>query len=237
MTQAIDGLVNVDFADREMPDWMVRVKDDYFKGGFEFASPELEELLDDMDGHGVEKAILTTQVSLTAETSRAIRFVEARPDRFALGVGGFDLLKPMKTVRSLESFVANNPVVYASVGPSFWGDGMYPPTDAVYFPLYVKCCELELPLCMNAGIPGPPLPASGWLMSVMRAAVRVPALFPVATISSARWMASASCLRKAPEPVFTSSTNASSPAASFLLMMDAQIRNGLSTVAVRSRSE
>ncbi len=68
-------------------------------------------------------------------------------------------------------------------------------------------------------------------MLVMRAAVLVPARFPVATISSARWMASASCFRKAPEPVFTSSTNASRPAASFLLMMDAQIRNGLSTVA------
>ena len=36
---------------------------------------------------------------------------------------------------------------------------MYPPTDAVYFPLYTKCCELDLPLCMNTGIPGPPLPA------------------------------------------------------------------------------
>src|SRR5947199_48084 len=39
------------------------------------------------------------------------------------------------------------------------GDGMYPPTDPVYYPLYTKCCELELPLCLNAGIPGPPLPA------------------------------------------------------------------------------
>jgi predicted TIM-barrel fold metal-dependent hydrolase len=157
--RAIDGLVNVDFADREMPDWMVRVKDDYFKGGFEFASPELEQLLEDMDAHGVEKAILMTQVGATAATSRAVRFAEARPDRFRLGVGGFNLLRPMKTVRSLESYVASNPVAYATVGPSFWGDGMYPPTDAVYFPLYVKCCELELPLCMNAGIPGPPLPA------------------------------------------------------------------------------
>jgi uncharacterized protein len=45
------------------------------------------------------------------------------------------------------------------VGPSFWGDGMYPPTDAVYFPLYTKCCELDLALCMNSGIPGPPIPA------------------------------------------------------------------------------
>ena len=35
---------------------------------------------------------------------------------------------------------------------------MYPPTDPVYYPLYTKCCELDLPLCMNTGIPGPPIP-------------------------------------------------------------------------------
>src|SRR5919109_794297 len=137
MTRAIDGLVNVDFADRAMPDWMVRGKEDYFNGG--------------------EKAILMCQVKATE--GRALSFVEARPDRFALGVGGFDLLRPMPTLRALEAFVRNHPVAYASVGPSFWGDGQYPPTDAVYFPLYTKCSELELPLCMNAGVPGPPLPA------------------------------------------------------------------------------
>jgi len=49
-------------------------------------------------------------------------------------------------------------VVYAAVGPSFWGDGQYPPSDAVYYPLYTKCAELELPLCVNTGIPGPPIP-------------------------------------------------------------------------------
>ena len=159
MTRAIDCLVNVDFADREMPDWMTRVKDDYFKGSFDFSSPELDQLLEDMDAQGVEKAILMTQVGMTAADSRAIRFAEERPDKFKLGVGGFNLLRPMKAIRSLQSFVETNPVAYASVGPSFWGDGMYPPTDAVYFPLYAKCCELDLPLCMNTGIPGPPLPA------------------------------------------------------------------------------
>jgi uncharacterized protein len=158
MTRAIDGLVNVDLGDREQPDWMVRVKEDYFKGGDSFfKSPELSELIDNMDANGVEKAILLANVNATE--GRALAFVEARPDRFALGAGGFNLLKPMRTVRALESFARNHPVAYAVVGPSFWGDGMYPPTDAVYFPLYTKCCELELALCMNAGIPGPPLPA------------------------------------------------------------------------------
>jgi predicted TIM-barrel fold metal-dependent hydrolase len=158
MTRAIDCLMNVDFADREMPDWMIRVKEDYFRGGESFfRSPELGELLDDMDANGVERAILMSNVAATE--GRALSFVEARPDRFSLSVGGFNLLRPMTALRALEGFVRNHPVSYASVGPSFWGDGMYPPSDAVYYPLYTKCCELDLPLCMNAGIPGPPLPA------------------------------------------------------------------------------
>ncbi|HXW38592.1 MAG TPA: amidohydrolase family protein [Acidimicrobiales bacterium] len=158
MTRAIDGLVNVDFADREMPEWMVRVKEDYFKAGDSFfKSPELDELLASMDANGVERAILMSNVA--EPHGRGVRFAEARPDRFSLAVSGHTLLRPMKALHALESFVADHPVAYACVGPSFWGDGMYPPSDAVYYPLYTKCCELDLPLCMNAGIPGPPLPA------------------------------------------------------------------------------
>ena len=93
-----------------------------------------------------------------AVDDRAQRYAAAEPDRFALAVGGLNLLKPMKALRALESFVRDNPVAYTVVGPSFWGDGMYPPGDAVYYPLYTKCCELDLPLCMNTGLPGPPIP-------------------------------------------------------------------------------
>jgi predicted TIM-barrel fold metal-dependent hydrolase len=159
MTRAIDGLVNVDFGDQgRQPDWMVRVKEDYFKGGDSFfKSPELNELLEAMDANGVEKAILMAKVNATGE-DRALRFVEAAPERFALAAGGFNLLRPMKALRSIEAFERNHPVAYAVVGPSFWGDGMYPPSDAVYYPLYTKCCELDLPLCINTGLPGPPIP-------------------------------------------------------------------------------
>jgi uncharacterized protein len=157
MTSAIDCLVNVGFADEMQPEWMVRVKEDYFKGDDSFfKSPELPELLETMDTNGVTRAILMTKAG--AVDDRAQRYAAAEPDRFALAVGGFNLLKPMKTVRALESFAKDNPVAYAVVGPSFWGDGQYPPTDAVYFPLYTKCCELDLPLCMNTGLPGPPIP-------------------------------------------------------------------------------
>jgi uncharacterized protein len=105
----------------------------------------------------VTRAILMTGVRATDD--RAQRYAAAEPERFALAVGGFDLLRPMNALRALESFVGDHRVAYAVVGPSFWGDGMYPPSDAVYYPLYTKCCELDLPLCLNTGIPGPPLPA------------------------------------------------------------------------------
>ena len=158
VARAHDLLVNTDMGDMKQPEWMVRVKEDYFKAGDSFlASPELGELIDQMDANGVERAILVTQVGAT--DGRALRYAAAEPERFALAVGGFNLLRPMKTLRALESFVADHPVAYAIVGPSVWGDGMYPPSDAVYYPLYAKCCELDLPLCLNTGIPGPPLPA------------------------------------------------------------------------------
>jgi predicted TIM-barrel fold metal-dependent hydrolase len=150
--------VNVDFGDAAPPEWMVRVKEDTFKGGDSFfRSPELVELLDDMDANGVERAVLLTRIG-KGGPDRAQRYAAERPDRFSLAAGGFNLLRPMPALRDLASFVRDHPVSYAVVGPSFWGDGMYPPSDAVYYPLYVKCCELDLPLCMNTGIPGPPIP-------------------------------------------------------------------------------
>src|SRR5262245_54382968 len=104
MTRAIDCLVNVDMGDAEPPEWMIRVKEDTFKAGASFfRSPERSELLDDMDANGVERAILLTRAGKSAD--RAQRFVEKRPDRFSLGVGGFNLLRPMPALRNLESFV------------------------------------------------------------------------------------------------------------------------------------
>ncbi|GLX02669.1 amidohydrolase family protein [Microtetraspora sp. NBRC 16547] len=154
--RAHDCLINVHFGDSEQPTWMHRVKNEYFKQDDAiFGKWELSQVLDEMDANGVERAIITGNVN--DRNSSAIEFVEARPDRFALTAGGLDLLHPMRALRQLASFVSDYPVVAAAAGPAFWGDGRYRPDDAVYYPLYVKCCELDLPLCMNAGLPGPPI--------------------------------------------------------------------------------
>ncbi|OSC41153.1 amidohydrolase family protein [Mycobacterium decipiens] len=156
--RAIDCLVNVHFGEAgAQPSWMLKVRDDYFNGPRSMFDPvDLAELLGEMDEQGVQKAILMD--SLVNPSTTARKFVEAKPDRFALGMGGVDLLRPVHPLRELTAIVSELPVAYAVVGPSFWGDGRYPPSDAVYYPLYAKCAELDLPLCINTGIPGPPIP-------------------------------------------------------------------------------
>lgn len=157
LARANDCLINVHFGDEDQPEWMHRVKDEYFKQADSiFGKWEMESVLDEMDRNGVERAVLTANINETKGSP--IRFAEARPDRFALTAGGLDLLRPMPTLRALEDFARNLPVVSATVGPAFWGDGSYDPSHAVYYPLYTKCCELDLPLCLNTGLPGPPIP-------------------------------------------------------------------------------
>ena len=157
VARAHDLLVNTDMGDMKQPEWMVRVKEDYFRQNDSmFESRELNELLDEMDEMGVERAVLMTNMARSSDRVRS--FCEQRPDRFNVGLGGHDLLHHMENLRNLESLVKDLPVAYTVVGPSFWGDGMYPPSDAVYYPLYTKCCELDLPLFLNTGLPGPPIP-------------------------------------------------------------------------------
>ncbi|MEV5652001.1 amidohydrolase family protein [Nocardia sp. NPDC052254] len=157
MRKVIDGLVNVHFGEREQPGWMHKVRDDYFKGPASlYTQVELGELLEEMDEQGVEQAVL--MYSMAKPSTTALKFAEERPDRFSLAINGVDLLHPVASLRELESMVRDLPVVYTTVGASFWGDGQYPPTDAAYHPLYYKCAEMDLPLCMNTGLPGPPIP-------------------------------------------------------------------------------
>lgn len=152
---AIDCLVNVHLGEpRQHPAWMLEfAREQPARQTSMFAPVAISELLDEMDEQGVGKAVLMDSLAEPSKTAR--RFVEQRPDRFALAMGEVDLLQPIPALRELGTLVNDLPVVYAVVGPSFWGDGQYPPSDAVYYPLYTKCAELGLPLCINTGIPGP----------------------------------------------------------------------------------
>ena len=76
---------------------------------------------------------------------------------------------------------------------------------------------------------------SGWFISVMMASHRRPRCAPMRTMREASFFASSTVCMNAPEPTFTSSTMASAPAASFLLMTLEAMRGVLPMVAVTSR--
>ncbi|MCZ6785495.1 MAG: amidohydrolase family protein [Proteobacteria bacterium] len=152
--RVIDGWVNVAMGELGRPDYLVQVAQNYFKQGEDFfRNYSLEEILELMDELGVEKAILTTVARKPQE--HVLSFVEKRPDRFSLGAQ-LDPTKGMRTLRDLEKFVKDYPVVLARITP-FYLD--LPPNHAVYYPVYAKCIELDLPITINTGIPGPPAPA------------------------------------------------------------------------------
>lgn len=152
--RAIDAWVNVNMAEMGRPDYLVRVATDYFKQGSDFfRNYSIEETLATMDELGVEKAILT--VDPGRPSAHVLSFAEKNPDRFPLGAQ-VDPRRGMKALRELEGFARNHPLSLVRVTP-FYLD--LPPKDAVYYPVYAKCIELDVPITLNTGIPGPPAPA------------------------------------------------------------------------------
>jgi predicted TIM-barrel fold metal-dependent hydrolase len=151
--RAIDTFVNVNMGAQPPPKWLTRVAEDYFKRADEiFRDLSIEELLETMDRAGVEKAVLTT----TAEgpSPHVLSFPEAHPERFALSVQ-VDPKRGMRAVRALERIVREQPVVLARMTPFMVG---LPPDDRCYYPVYAKCIEIGLPVAVNTGLPGPPVP-------------------------------------------------------------------------------
>lgn len=151
--RAIDTFVNVNMGSIARPEWLVRVAEDYFKqAGAIFRDFSVDELLEIMDRSGVEKSIITIRAE--DPDPRVLTFAALRPDRFVLSVS-VDPRNGMKAIRALESLVRAHPVVLARVVPFMIG---LPPDDRVYYPVYAKCIELDLPISVNTGIPGPPAP-------------------------------------------------------------------------------
>jgi predicted TIM-barrel fold metal-dependent hydrolase len=105
-----------------------------------------------MDAAGVERAVL--QVDAERPADSVLAFPEAAPDRFFLAAN-VNPTRHMKSVRGLEILVASQPVVMARVIPFLWD---LPPNHRSYYPLYTRCIDLDLPISINTGLPGPPRP-------------------------------------------------------------------------------
>ncbi len=152
--RAIDPWVNANMmGGGPPPEWLLKVKDDYFKAGDEFLKEtSVEEMLAAMDRVGVEKAVLSVDAERPQEA--VLAFSEAAPERFFLAAN-VNPTRFMKACWALEDLTRSQPVVMARVVPFLYD---LAPNHRSYYPLYAKCVELDLPISVNTGIPGPPMP-------------------------------------------------------------------------------
>ncbi len=146
----IDAFANVNMANLPRPPWLEAVASHYFKRPDEmFRNISMSEMIDTMDELGVQTAILTNNCENIDE--HVLSVLNARPDRFVMSC----YVNPrngMDAVRALESFTRDLPVVLARITP-FIID--LPANDREYYPIYAKCIELDLPVSILTGTPGP----------------------------------------------------------------------------------
>jgi len=109
-------------------------------------------LLAEMDAHGIQRALIP--VSFGDETS--VRAIRDHPDRL-LGSYLVDPNRGMEGVYNLERAVSDFGVVAAGFFPCGCVPQV-PINDRKAYPLYARCVDLDIPIFVNAGVPGPRVP-------------------------------------------------------------------------------
>jgi uncharacterized protein len=107
----------------------------------------------EMDRWGIERAML----GISETNHIALEAVRRYPDRFFASLG-VNPNNGMDEVRRLERFKRDYDIKSATAFPC----GLLPQVpinDKKFYPIYAKCVELDIPICVTAGIPGPRLPA------------------------------------------------------------------------------
>jgi predicted TIM-barrel fold metal-dependent hydrolase len=108
--------------------------------------------LTEMDKVGIERAMIGVGIG----DSDARRALEHHPDRF---FGSFEVNPNlgMEGVRALVQAYEELGIKAATAFPA----GLCPQVpinDKKFYPLYAKCVELDIPICICAGVPGPRVP-------------------------------------------------------------------------------
>lgn len=111
-----------------------------------------ELLLPEMDKWGVEKAM----VGVSPQNPIGLSCIEDHPDRF-FGAYEIDPNKGMDEIRTLVMMYEKYGIKAATAFPA----GTLPQVpinDKKMYPFYAKCVELDIPIFVCSGIPGPRVP-------------------------------------------------------------------------------
>ena len=132
---------------------------DKLEGGY-----SAEEMIGEMDEWDVDICILTAfhfgPVNITNEN--VAELVRKHPRRF-IGSGTVNpKQKPMDVIRDIKYMVNDLGIRILRLEPYAYGDGLTygaRPNEKIYWPIYVTCCELGVPVVLQVGHTGPLLPS------------------------------------------------------------------------------
>ncbi len=133
--------------------------EDRFQRGF-----TVDEVLAEMDDAGVDIGVASSFKFLDSwvvSNDENAAYVREAPDRF-IGAFTVDIRDPMPGMREFRRCVEELDYKAFRLEPFQCGDGRTtapPPTDRIYWPFYVACCEYDIPLCIQVGHTGPLLPS------------------------------------------------------------------------------
>jgi len=111
-----------------------------------------------MDEGGVQQICLSAWYRPSGpvvSNADVAEFTRAYPDRI-IGIAGVDLNDPVGYVKEVEHYVRQENFKGVRVVPWLWN---LPPTSREYWPLFVKCCELDIPFLTQVGHTGPLCPS------------------------------------------------------------------------------
>lgn len=117
-----------------------------------------EQTVAEMDRAGVDKLMLAAWCrpeGWVFDNDLVAEYTRAFPERF-VGVAAVDLSKPLAAVRELERAVLELGCKALRIVPWLW---KLAPNHRLYYPLYVKCIELDIPFCTQVGHTGPLMPS------------------------------------------------------------------------------
>jgi predicted TIM-barrel fold metal-dependent hydrolase len=123
---------------------------EYMRGGL-----TIEEYLAKMDKAGIERSFLIAvragdinkKGGFEIPYRQVYDICRQYPDRFS-GLAGIDPYRGMQQLYDLEEAVNEFGFVGAHLYPH-WCE--LPPDHAKYYPVYAKCCELDIPIMMQVG--------------------------------------------------------------------------------------
>ncbi|AEG58758.1 amidohydrolase family protein [Desulforamulus ruminis] len=113
---------------------------------------DLPEIVEELNQNGVDKAVILgrdaeTTYQWKGSNDGVAKMVNQFPDKF-IGFAGLDPHKGMAAIHELNRSVNQLGLKGASIDPYL---AQIYVNDAKYYPIYAKCCELDIPIVITTG--------------------------------------------------------------------------------------